>query len=73
MYFMNSQNFPSTPDTAEVAHHPFTAQMDHFVNCILEGRESHCNVADAVRTHELCLAIDRSIEEGGRPVRLPLD
>jgi len=60
------------PDTADVSHHPFDAEINHFVDCIREGRESHCNVDDAFRTHELCLAIDRSIAEGGRPVRLPL-
>jgi len=61
------------PDTADVNHHPFDAEMNHFVECIRQGRESHCNIADAYRTHELCLAIDRSIAEGGRPVRLPLE
>jgi hypothetical protein len=30
-------------------------------------------VADAYRTHEVCLAIDRSVELGGTPVRLPLE
>jgi hypothetical protein len=29
-------------------------------------------VADAYRTHELCLAIDRSTADGGRVVKLPL-
>ncbi len=61
------------PDSADVHHHPFDAEIDHFVDCIRAGRESHCNIADAYRTHELCLAIDRSIELGGRPVKLPLD
>ncbi len=60
------------PDSGDVQHHPFDAQIDHFVECILEDRESHCNVADAYRTHELCMAIDRSLAEGGRVVRLPL-
>ena len=60
------------PDSGDVHHHPFDAQIDHFVECILEDRESHCNVADAYRTHELCIAIDRSLAEGGRVVRLPL-
>jgi predicted dehydrogenase len=31
------------------------------------------NDFDAYRTHELCLAIDRSSAEGGRPVRLLLE
>ncbi len=60
------------PDSGDVNHHPFDAEMDHLVDCIREDRESHCNIADGYRTHELCLAIDRSIAEGGRPVRLPL-
>jgi len=59
------------PDTAEVSHHPFVGEMNHFVECILAGRESHCNVVDAVKTHEICLAAEISAREG-RPVRLPL-
>jgi len=61
------------PDSGAVEHHPFDAEMNHLVDCIREDRESHCNIADAYHTHELCLAIDRSIEAGGRPVSLPLD
>lgn len=59
------------PDTAAVEHHPFYAQMNHLVECILGGRESHCSVEDAVNTHEICLASGISAREG-RPVRLPL-
>ena len=61
------------PDSADVNHHPFDAEMSHLVDCIREGRESHCNLADAYRSHELCMAIDRSLAEGGRPVHLPLE
>jgi predicted dehydrogenase len=65
--------FPTvTPDSADVHHHPFDAQINHFVDCIRHDVESHCNVADAYHTHELCLAIDQSVAEGGRLVRLPL-
>jgi len=60
------------PDSGDVGHHPFDAQINHFVDCILQGRESHCNIADAYHTHEICLAIDRSVAAGGTPVRLPL-
>jgi predicted dehydrogenase len=59
------------PDSAEVTHHPFAAEVDHFVDCIVRDRESHCNVADAVKTHEICLAADRSASRG-KPVKLPL-
>lgn len=58
------------PDSGDVDHHPFDAQMQHLVDCILEDRESHCSVADAFHTHQLCLAIDRSIAEGGKPVQV---
>jgi predicted dehydrogenase len=60
------------PDSGAVEHHPFDAQMSHFVDCIRNNCESHCNVADAYHTHELCLAIDRSLANGGQPVTLPL-
>jgi predicted dehydrogenase len=59
------------PDSGAVAHHPFFGEINHFVDCVMEGRESHCNVADAVKTHEICLAAEVSRAEG-RPVRLPL-
>ncbi|OHB77873.1 MAG: hypothetical protein A2W31_13290 [Planctomycetes bacterium RBG_16_64_10] len=61
------------PDSGDVHHHPFDAQINHLVDCIRADRESHCNVADAYHTHELCLAIDRSIAAGGQTVPLPLD
>jgi len=60
------------PDTADVNHHPFVEEINHFVDCILNDRESHCNIADAVKTHEICLAMEVSSREG-RPVRLPLE
>jgi predicted dehydrogenase len=59
------------PDSGAVTHHPFIPQIAHFVECILTGRESHCSVADAVKTHEICLAAETSKNEG-RPVKLPL-
>jgi len=60
------------PDSGDVDHHPFDAQMDHLVECVNQERESHCNVAGAFHSHEICLGIDQSIAEGGKPVRLPL-
>jgi predicted dehydrogenase len=59
-------------DSSDVMHHGFDREIDHLVECIREDREPHCNVADAFRTHELCFAVDRSIELG-RPVALPLE
>ncbi len=59
------------PDSGAVDQHPFVPQIAHFVECIQAGVESHCNVADAVKTHEICLAAELSRIEG-RPVSLPL-
>jgi predicted dehydrogenase len=59
------------PDSGAVEHHPFDGEVNHLVECIRDNRESHCNIADAYHTHEVCLAIDRSLETG-TPVRLPL-
>lgn len=60
------------PDSADVSHHPFQAEIDELVACILAGRETSINVFDAQRTMEVCLAADRSAEQGGAPVGLPL-
>jgi predicted dehydrogenase len=59
------------PDSVDVSHHPFQAQMDHFINCIETDAESHCNLEDAIRTHEVVFAALRSRETRGA-VSLPL-
>jgi predicted dehydrogenase len=60
------------PDSGAVEHHPFDFEVNHLVDCIRENRESHVNIADAYHTHEVCMAIDRSLAQGGNPVKLPL-
>jgi len=59
------------PDSGDVSHHPFQQEVDHFIDCIQNNKESHANVADTYNTHEICLAADISALEG-KPVRLPL-
>ena len=59
-----------TPDSGAVDHHPFQGEVDHFINCIRENRESHANVHDSVNTHLAVFAIDQSCAEGGRQVHL---
>jgi predicted dehydrogenase len=59
------------PTTADVTHHPFQGQMNHFVDCILNNRESHCNLEDAIHTHEIVFAAQRCYDTG-QPVALPL-
>lgn len=59
------------PDSGDVSHHPFQGEVDHLVECIQTGTESHVNVHDAYKTHEMVLAADES-GRTGRPVKLPL-
>lgn len=59
------------PDSGDVTHHPFTQEAAHLVDCIRSNQESHVNVGDAYKSHEICFAADLSAREG-RPVRLPL-
>jgi predicted dehydrogenase len=60
------------PDSVDVSHHPFQAQMDHFIDCIERDVESHCNLEDAIRTHEVVFAALLSQQER-RAVNLPLN
>lgn len=59
------------PDSGDVTHHPFVHEVDHLVDCIRTGQDSHADVNDAYKTHEVCYAADLSGAEG-RPVQLPL-
>ena len=61
-----------TPNSADVSHHPFQAEIDDLVDCILAGRETMLNVFDAQKTMEICIAADQSAAQRGSPVALPL-
>ena len=64
--------FPTIlPDSGDVSHHPFRDEVNHFVDCIQNDRESHCSLEDAALTHEICFASEISARES-RPVTLPL-
>ena len=59
------------PDSSSVSHHPFQAQIDHFVECVVNDVASHCDLEDAVKTHEVVFAAQQCYATG-RPVALPL-
>lgn len=59
------------PDSPAVSHHPFRFLIDDFMEGIKTGRSTVLNIDETYKTHELCVAIDRSMEEG-QPVKLPL-
>ncbi len=56
------------PASGDVRHHPFPAEIDHFVACFLEGRQPMPNVEDACKTQEVCLAAEHSAANGGQTV-----
>jgi predicted dehydrogenase len=59
------------PDSSNVSHHPFQAQIDHFIECITHDVESHCNLDDAVRSHEIVFAALECYKHRS-PIKLPL-
>jgi predicted dehydrogenase len=58
------------PDSGDVRHHPFDGELSHFLDCIANNVESHVNLEDAAKTHEVCFAMNLSSESGGKPVRI---
>jgi len=52
------------PNSGDVAHHPFQHEVDHFVECILEGKEACPNILDGIKTVRVCLAMDESAATG---------
>ncbi|MCJ7625213.1 MAG: Gfo/Idh/MocA family oxidoreductase [Anaerolineaceae bacterium] len=50
---------------------PMRLEIAHFINCIENDVESHANLADAIKTHEVLMAADLSVAQG-KPVKLPL-
>ena len=61
-----------TPNSGDVQHHPFPEEAAHFVDCIINDRETDCPLSDAVKTQEVVFAADRSALTG-EAVRLPMD
>ena len=66
--------FPTIePDSAEVTHHPFKQEIDHFMECIENDVESHASIHDTWKSMAVCFAIDESAAKGGQPVKVPLE
>ena len=59
------------PDTPQVTHHPFPEEINHFVDCILQDRESFLSAENISNSAQTGLALDLSAATG-KPVRLPL-
>ncbi|MFZ4658373.1 MAG: Gfo/Idh/MocA family protein [Caldilineaceae bacterium] len=66
--------FPTiTPNSGDVTHHPFKAQIEHFVDCIENNVESHASIYDSYKSMAICFAIDESVAKGGQPVKVTND
>jgi predicted dehydrogenase len=63
--------FPTIrPDRDDVSHHPFAAEIAHFMDCIANDVESHASIHDSYRTMAVVFAIQASLAAGGQPVRV---
>lgn len=61
------------PDSRLVAHHPFQPLIDDFLKAIEDDKYKNIgNIDETFKTHELCYAIERSMETGAI-VKLPLE
>lgn len=61
-----------TPNSGDVKHHPFPEEVAHFLDCIINDKETECPLSDAVKTQEVVFAADLSAATG-KPVKLPLE
>ena len=59
------------PDSPAVSHHPFQQLIDDFIEAVDTDRRTRNNIEEMYLSHELCVAIDRSMESGEK-VTLPL-
>ena len=50
------------PDSADVAHHPFTGEVSHFLDCIIDDKRPFPDLDDAAKTMAVCFAADLSAE-----------
>lgn len=59
-----------TPNSGDVSHHPFQAEVEHFMACIENDVESHASIFDSYRSMAICYAIDESVAQGGGAIKV---
>ena len=65
-------HFPAIgPDSGDPSHHPFRPLVDHIVKAIRTDTPAFPDISDALKSHEIVFAADRSAAEHAA-VRLPL-
>jgi predicted dehydrogenase len=61
----------SLVDSGDVADHPYQNQFDAFFQALEKGKEMPLtNLGEAMQTHRVIFAADKSAAAGGRPVNL---
>ncbi len=50
--------------------HPYRPEDDHFIDCLVDGREPLINCLEGAKSTVACLVVKDAIEQGG-PVRIP--
>ena len=56
-------------ESGDVLDHPYPPQVDHFMQCILEDKDSFIDFDEAFKAHRAIFALEKSMAEG-RPVKL---
>jgi len=56
-------------ESGDVLDHPYPPQVDHFIECVQQGKPNIIDFAEAFKTHRVMFAIEKSLAEG-RPVKL---
>jgi UDP-N-acetyl-2-amino-2-deoxyglucuronate dehydrogenase len=59
-------------DSGDVKHHPYKDMMVDMSDSLKNKQQPWNDIESSYKTHELCLAIDRSIETG-ETIKLPLE
>ena len=59
------------PESADVSHHPFQAEMDELVTCVLEGRDTSLDVFDAQKTMPVVGHVDLLLTLAGLLTAFP--
>lgn len=52
------------PDSGDVTHHPFQGEINEFVDCLNEGKDSTVNIDYAAHIMQICFAAEQSATSG---------
>lgn len=56
------------PASGDPANHPYRGQFQHFKRCIERNETPENDLTAAAHVHDVCFAINASLESGGQPV-----